>query len=123
MVDTPQDENELAKTAQAVQRRQRHIPLPKQAARWVSQLIARRGIAETQSNSELETAWREIVGPALAEQTRVGAIRRGVCEITVENSALLQQISFRQRDFLTQIQAQKPHFAIQSFRFRVGPIR
>ncbi len=123
MNDSPQDEMELAKTVRALDRRQRFLPMPKTAARWVSQIIARRGIAETQSSNELETVWREVVGEVLAGQTRVGGVRRGVCEITVENSALLQQISFQQRDFLRQIQAKKPHFAIQNFRFRVGPIR
>ncbi len=110
-------------TARAVERRQRFLPTPRTAARWVNQIIARRGIAETQSTNELETVWRDVVGEVLAGQTRIGAVRRGVCEITVENSALLQQISFQQRDFLRQIQVRKPHFAIQNFRFRVGPVR
>lgn len=123
MNDPTQDEFDLAKTAQAVKRRQRFLPMPKTAARWVSQLIARHGIAESQSANDLETVWREVVGETMARQTQVGKVRRGVCEIIVENSALLQQITFRQKDFLQQIQTQRPHFAIHSFRFRIGPVR
>lgn len=116
-------EREWEKTTRDVARRQRRLPMPKDLSRAVSQFVTRWGIAETQSARELEQAWQDVAGPALAARTRVGAVRRGVCEITVENSSLLQQLIFQQRDILQRLQAQKPHFAITQIRFRVGPIR
>ena len=123
MNDSPQDEYDWARTARSVQRRQRFLGMPKTASRWVNQIVARWGIAETQSADELDTAWREVVGEALAGRTRVGSVRRGICEVTVENSSLLQQIVFQQRELLRQMQLKKPHFGIENLRFRVGPIR
>jgi predicted nucleic acid-binding Zn ribbon protein len=118
-----QSEGDWAKTQRDIARRQRTIAMPKTASRWVNQIVARWGIAESQSADELETAWREVAGESLAGRTRVGAVRRGVWEITVETSALLQQITFQQRALLQQLQDKKPHFAIRQLRFRVGPVR
>jgi hypothetical protein len=123
MNDSSQAEGDWAKTRRDVERRQQAMAVPKTASRWVNQIVARWGIAERQSASELEAAWRDVAGEALAGRTRVGSVRRGVCEITVETSALLQQIAFQQRDLLRQLQASKPHFAISQLRFRVGPVR
>lgn len=123
MDSTSREEREWTKTVADVARRQRHWRAPRTAARWVNQIVSRWGIAERQSAGELELAWREVAGPALAERTRVGGVRRGVCEITVESSALLQQLTFQQRDLLQRLQAQKPHFSITNLRFRVGAVR
>lgn len=123
MDSSGQHEREWEKTTRDVARRQRRLSTPRNVARWVNQLVARWGIAESQSSNELEQAWRDVAGAALADRTRVGAIRRGVCEITVDNSSLLQQIAFQQRDLLRKLQERKPHFAITQIRFRVGPVR
>lgn len=123
MTDSRQEEFDWEQTARAVERRQRYLGMPKTASRWVNQIVARFGVAQTQSAGELESVWSEVVGEALAGRTKAGPVRRGVCEITVENSSLLQQIVFRQKEYLQQMQIKKPHFGITSLRFRVGPIR
>ena len=123
MNDSPQDKYDWAQTARSVERRQRFLGMPKTAARWMNQIVAHWGIAETQSAGELDAAWREVAGETLSDRTRVGSVCRGVCEITVENSSLLQQIVFQQRELLRQMQLKKPHFGIENLRFRVGPIR
>jgi hypothetical protein len=122
MGDSLFDEWELERTARAVARRQRWLRTPTKATRLISDLFARHGLAQTQASEELATAWRAVVGETWAKQTRVGPIRRGVCEVTVANSALLQQISFQQRDILSQLQSRQPHFNIRQIRFRVGPV-
>ena len=98
------------------------IPPAKAAGKWISQIVARNGIAAVQASQELESAWHEIVGEALARRTRIGAVRRGVCEVTVEHSSLLQQISFQQRELVRKLQQRKPHFGILSLKLRVGPV-
>jgi hypothetical protein len=121
-MDTPQDQTEWDQTLRAVRRRQWARPIPKVAGRWLGQIIARRGLAAERGAAELESAWRQVVGPSMAAQTRVVGVRRGACEILVAHSALMQQISFQQRVWLQELQAHAPHFGIQLFRFRVGPV-
>lgn len=121
-MDTPQDRTEWDRTLRAVRRRQWARSIPKAAAKWVGEIVARHGLASERGATELESVWRQLVGPALAAQTRVVGVRRGACEIVVAHSALLQQISFQQRGWLQELQTRAPHFGIQLFRFRIGPV-
>jgi predicted nucleic acid-binding Zn ribbon protein len=118
-----QNELEFAETCRDVRARQRRPPDPPRAATLVNRLIARRGIAAEHATAELVAHWRQVVGEPLAGRTLPAAIRRGVLEVVVENSAVLQQLQFRQPDLLAAIQARLPQFAIQRLRLRVGPIR
>jgi hypothetical protein len=69
----------------------------------------------------LEATWAEIAGP-YAESTRVNALQRGVLEIVVANSILLQELTqFHKKQLLRQLQ-EKVAGPVKDLRFRVGPI-
>lgn len=94
---------------------------PQKMANVMSQLMARRGYAQQQSSADHEDAWREVVGTALAGQTRAGSVKRGVWEIFVGNSTIVQELTFRKKELLGKLAARLPQSKIRDLKFRVGP--
>jgi hypothetical protein len=75
---------------------------PPSIARILSELTSRRGLGRKRSQEYLEDAWRSAIGEPGAQYTRVGALRRGVLEIIVSNSVLLQELAGFQKQSLVQ---------------------
>jgi predicted nucleic acid-binding Zn ribbon protein len=103
-------------------RRQVRIPPPKPMCDVMSQLLARRGYAQVQSAASCDAAWRTAVGDQLAPHTRPGNIRRGVLEVLVASSAIVQELSFLKAKVIKQLAQLVPDQKIRDVRFRVGPI-
>jgi predicted nucleic acid-binding Zn ribbon protein len=93
---------------------------PETIGNILSELMARRGFARIQSTEVLETAWRQAAGPLAAQYTRVGPIRRGVLEIIVANSTLVQELGYQKHDILATLQQLLPDEGIKCLRFKVG---
>lgn len=87
----------------------------------LAQLLARRGFARVQSTAALEAAWREVAGE-LARFTRVGPVRRGKLEVTVANSTVVQELSFRKADLVRMLARLLPDERIGDIRLRVGSL-
>jgi predicted nucleic acid-binding Zn ribbon protein len=87
----------------------------------LAQLMARRGFARVQSSAAAEKAWREAAGE-LAAFTRIGAVRRGKLEVTVANSTVVQELTFRKSALLGTLAKLLPDQRIQDVRFRVGNV-
>jgi hypothetical protein len=86
----------------------------------LSELFARRGYARMRSQDHLEQAWREAVGEPGANYTRVGWLRRGVLDIYVANSVLLQELAgFQQEKLLSKLQQTLRSDEIRAIRFRL----
>lgn len=102
--------------------RQRYLRGPQKIADAISGLLARRGYAQTKSIAEYAQAWQQAAGPALGQHTRAGSIRRGVLEVVVRNSAVLQELTFRKKQLLKQLTELVPAQKIRDLRFRVGGI-
>jgi predicted nucleic acid-binding Zn ribbon protein len=98
------------------------IPPPKPMRDVLSQLLARRGYAQIQTAATCQSAWREAVGEKLAGQTRPGNIRRGVLEVLVSNSSVLQELSFLKAKAIKTLTRLVPEQQIKAVRFRVGPL-
>ena len=96
---------------------------PQTIGNILSELMARRGFARIQSTEALETAWRQAAGPLAAEYTRVGAIRRGVIEVIVANSTLVQELGYQKSAILAALQQLLPEENIKCLRFRAGNIQ
>ncbi|MEQ8791143.1 MAG: DUF721 domain-containing protein [Pirellulaceae bacterium] len=95
---------------------------PRPIADIVNQLLARRGYARIQSISACEEAWKEAAGAHLAPHTRPGNIRRGVLEITVRNSTVLQELTFQKKPLLKKLQSLVADENIRDLKFRVGAL-
>jgi predicted nucleic acid-binding Zn ribbon protein len=96
---------------------------PETIGNILSELMARRGFARIRSAEALETAWRRAAGPLAARYTRVGTIRRGVLEITVANSTLVQELGYQKDEILAALQELLPDEGIKCLRFRAGNIQ
>jgi predicted nucleic acid-binding Zn ribbon protein len=93
---------------------------PQAIASILSELISRSGLARVRTQEHLEDAWREAIGEPGARYTRVGALRRGVLEILVANSVLLQELAgFQKQHLLDRIREILQSERIFDLRFRL----
>jgi predicted nucleic acid-binding Zn ribbon protein len=95
---------------------------PETIGNILSELMARHGIARIQSTEQLESAWRQAAGPLAGQYTRVGAIRRGVLEVVVANSTLVQELGYQKNEILAGLQKLLPDMGIKCLRFKAGKI-
>jgi hypothetical protein len=87
----------------------------------LSRLFAARGWGRRQERLHLEAAWAEAVGPEHAGRTRVGALRRGILEVEVNNAILLQELAhFHKRKILERLRKCLPRTHVTDLRFRAG---
>ena len=90
----------------------------------LSRLFAARGWGRKQGRLRLEEAWAEAAGPAFADQTRVGGLRRGVLEVTVGNGVLLQELAhYHKRRLLEELRRRLPGTTFTDLRFRAGVVK
>jgi predicted nucleic acid-binding Zn ribbon protein len=102
--------------------RQRYRRGPKRIQHVVNELIARRGYASFLAPSECLAAWDQAAGDRLAPHTRPGNVRRGVLQVFVRNSAVMQELTFRKRELIRRLRQRAPDQKIRDLRFRVGPV-
>jgi hypothetical protein len=119
----PDDPN-LASALSAYKKRARRAPEPQRMGAVIAQLIARRGYAQKQTANDLSNAWEAEAAKLGAQgKTRAGRISRGVLEIFVQNSALLQMLTFHKQSLAKAMKAAAGGSAIKDVRFKVGPIQ
>ena len=87
----------------------------------VNQLMARRGYGQIIGSEQIREAWSEIAGP-IAPHCVPGNLKRGVLEIIVRNSAVMQELTFRKRQLIDDLANQFSEQTINDLRFRVGTI-
>jgi predicted nucleic acid-binding Zn ribbon protein len=89
----------------------------------LSRLFIARGWGRQQERLRLEQAWTEAAGPETAKQTRVAGLRRGVLEVTVGSSILLQELAhYQKRRLLEEVRRRLPGVTLSDLRFRAGVI-
>lgn len=116
------DEQDFDQANELVKSRQRYFRRPKRPADILSQLMARKGYAQTETANELETTWNEIVGQKWKDKTKVGIIRRGVLEVLVCSSSANQQLGFQKKKILKQLQQRLPKNNLKDLHFIVGNV-
>ena len=88
----------------------------------IAELIARRGYAQEQTSDARGDAWNAIIGKDMAASTRAGNVRRGVFEVVVTNSIVMQELSFRKQELVGLLAKELPNENILDLRFRIGTI-
>lgn len=88
----------------------------------LSTLMSRRGYAQLQSTAQIKAVWQKAVGGQLAQHTLAGNLKRGVLEVLVRNSTVLQELSFQKKQLLKKLAEQAGEHNISDLRFRVGGI-
>jgi Dna[CI] antecedent, DciA len=83
-----------------------------------------RGYGRLQARQELEDAWNHAVGEPYCQQTQLGEVRRGVLNVTVGHSTLLEELAaFRKPALLAALRSSALATPIHDIRFRIGAIR
>jgi predicted nucleic acid-binding Zn ribbon protein len=89
----------------------------------LGELFTVRGYGRLRARQELEDAWNTAVGEPFCRQTRLGEVRRGVLDVTVAHSTLLEELSaFRKAALLDALRSGAPATTIHDIRFRVGSV-
>jgi predicted nucleic acid-binding Zn ribbon protein len=87
----------------------------------LSRLFAARGWGRVQERLLLEESWAKVIGAAGAGHTRVGTMKRGVLEIQVDNTVLMQELAhYQKRNLLEKLRQQLPGMKLTDLRFRPG---
>lgn len=93
---------------------------PQSMADVMSRLMAQRGYSRLLSHDDFSDAWQEVAG-ALAEHSRAGRVRRGVLEVVVSSSIVMQELGFQKTQLIKKLAARLPDHKIRDVRFKVGP--
>jgi len=96
---------------------------PRPLSEILGDLFTVRGYGRLLARQELEDAWNRAVGEPCCRQTRLGEVRRGVLNVTVAHSTLLEELAaFRKLALLEAMRIGAPGTPIRDIRFRVGPL-
>ena len=95
---------------------------PQKIGDVITDLLARRGYAQLAANEECRQAWRSAVG-GLEAFSRAGEVKRGVLQVVVGNSVVMQELTFRKQELLEAVIEALPNHQITDIRFRVGAIK
>jgi len=96
---------------------------PRPLSEILGELFTVRGYGRLRARQELEDAWNAAVGEPSCRQTRLGEVRRGVLNVTVAHSTLLEELAaFRKPALLAALRTGAPATTIHDIRFRVGEI-
>jgi predicted nucleic acid-binding Zn ribbon protein len=95
---------------------------PQQMGSVIAGLLARRGYAQVSVRDETQRAWATTVGDDFAGFTRAGNVRRGELEVFVQDSTVLQELTFIKAELLKKIAAALPDRNITKLRLKIGAI-
>lgn len=96
------------------------MPDPTPLSAVLSELIARKGLARVQGNAQLIGIWKAVAGDRISGQTKVLAVKRGVLEVGVDNSALMNElVSFHKATLLRKFQKEHPEHKLKDIRFKL----
>ncbi|MBX9681161.1 MAG: DUF721 domain-containing protein [Gemmataceae bacterium] len=94
---------------------------PERLGDILGKLFTARGWGRRSARMQLERAWAEVTNARERQATRVVRLQRGVFEVEVNDSILLQEMSnFGKRRLLEKLKKQLPGSAVKELRFRAG---
>lgn len=117
MPEPTPEQREAWDLAQIHQRRSRLVAKP--IGSVVRRLLASSGYGETQGAAQLLELWQQAVGPELAKLSRPGNVARGTLQVHVANSAVMQELHFRKKQILAELQSVGTTSKITALKIRV----
>ena len=100
----------------------RRAPEPRRMGDVLNVLIARRGYAQVQTAAACGKPGKPPSERNSPGRRRAGEVRRGVLEVVVSNSTVLQELSFRKQELVERLAQLAPAHQIGNLRFRVGEV-
>lgn len=92
---------------------------PRKLGNVLSRLMARAGYDRQQGSDALRNAWSAVAPASLQGSSQPGTVRRGVLEVFVTHSALVQEFGFHKHDVLSSLQRLVPAEGITDIRCRL----
>ena len=92
---------------------------PRTIGSVMSRLLARTGYDREHGSDVLETAWQQAAPVSLQGSSQAGLVRRGVLDVFVSHSALVQEMGFHKREVLARLGELVPAEGITDIRCRV----
>ena len=120
MTKSRKQQNDESTFRSDAKRKTIRIPPPRKMADVLGGLMARQGYARVLATSNLESVWRQAAGERLAGHSRPGVVKRGVLEVLVRSSAVLQDLTFAKAKIVKQLIEQCPSEKIRDVKFRVA---
>lgn len=93
---------------------------PRRIGSILNQLMARRGYGQVESSAGLQQSLATAVGKPLSESVRAGNVRRGILHIFASDSTSMQELAFKKRQILRQLQQDHPEAGITEIRTKIG---
>ncbi|MFM7292398.1 MAG: DciA family protein [Planctomycetia bacterium] len=100
-------------------RQPKNDPGPRPIGSVMSRLLARTGYDRQQGTEGLAAAWQEAAPASLRGCSQAGLVRRGVLEVFVSHSALVQEMGFHKREVVERLGRLAPDEGIVDIRCRV----
>ena len=98
-----------------------HAKGPEDLNEVLGRLFVSRGWGRLAERAKLEAAWNAAAGEAIAADSRVTSLRRGMLEVEVRSGVLMQELSqFRKRRLLKTLRETMPHLTVTDLKFRAG---
>jgi hypothetical protein len=94
---------------------------PRSISSLMSRLMARTGYDRQQAAGGLAAAWLEVAPETFRGASQPGLVRRGVLELFVSHSALVQEMGFHKREVVARLASLLPEEGITDIRCRVLP--
>lgn len=96
-------------------------PGPENITDILARMFTARGWGRKSERVRLETAWDEVAGETYRTVTRLGSFRRGVLEVEVRSSVLMQELAqFHKRILLTELRKRLTGLTITDLKFRAA---
>ena len=99
---------------------------PESLGEILSRLFTARGWGRRQDRLRLEEAWSAAIAACglAGDETKVGALRRGVLEVVVGSGVMLQELAhYHKRRLLEQLRRRLPGTTVTDLRFRAGVVK
>ena len=117
---TTQETRDLEMLQEEVVQRRSRPRSPQRIGEVVSKWLSRRGYGQLRATAELRELWQSAVGTKVGRDSRPGTLRRGVLEVFVRNSTVLQELTFQKKQLLRQLSAHRHDAQFEDLRFRIG---
>jgi predicted nucleic acid-binding Zn ribbon protein len=105
--------------------RRRRVPVSsaKKMGDVVGQLLVKRGYGNVQQAQSLQQLWQGVAGEQYKVNTKAAQVKRGVLEVLVANSAVMQELTFVKAKLVKALAQAAAEQNIQNIRFKVGSVQ
>lgn len=117
------EEREFEQADRLIKARQIFKRQPKKAGTLAGRVIGRYGVAAEQGTQDLEHAWKEATGKEFDGLTQVGSKKNTRLEVICSNSMVMQQLAFKKKQIIQDLNQLNPTAQIKELTFRIGKVK